>query len=84
MKNLNLLERSSRSQSFSHDRQQGGISPFENVTLVDKEGRDDEKAQVGDRHLQQISCLSQYLNEIGQFPRLSVSEEQQVSIQFVS
>ena len=79
MKNLNLLERSSRSQSFSHDRQQGGISPFENVTLVDKEGRDDEKAQVGDRHLQQISCLSQYLNEIGQFPRLSVSEEQQVA-----
>jgi RNA polymerase primary sigma factor len=79
MKNLNMLERSERRQGFSGDRQEGGVSPSENVAFVDSEERNEDIAQVGDRHLRQISCLSQYLNEIGQIPRLSVSEEQQVA-----
>jgi len=74
-----MLERSERRQGFSGDRQEGGVSPSENVAFVDSEERNEDIAQVGDRHLRQISCLSQYLNEIGQIPRLSVSEEQQVA-----
>ena len=79
MKNFKIQERSEPNQGISGDRQERVVSPFENVTFVNDEDRNAEVAQSEDRHLRQISCLSQYLNEIGQIPRLSVSEEQLVA-----
>jgi RNA polymerase primary sigma factor len=78
MKNLNLLAENVRSQSPSFAEREGTRSVFKNVTRVARRERSDEASPVADNGLRQISSLSQYLNEIGQIPRLSVSEEQSV------
>ena len=61
--------------------------PFENVGLVEKSRAerkmtpepDTASESSEDQHCRQVSTLRQYLNEIGQYPRLTATEEIEVA-----